>query len=157
MKCICCLSLCLPQGPVFLGPVHRAHLYTSEFFPSVSTCGRKRQNPLRPTFCPRTYFFTFAVHARIYFLLQRGWSRFLLSGFTVLRLPASVGSVTCVGLTSVHRLPRGCSSGWACCNRLTKPPPSSLTASAGGELCVECHRIWVARNSKQEQAALHRT
>ena len=66
-----------------LGSVHRTRLYTSEFFSSV--------DPLSPTFCPRTYFFTFVVHTRIYLILQRGWSSFLLSGFTVLPLPASVG------------------------------------------------------------------
>ena len=48
-----------------LGSVHRTRLYTSEFFSSVSTCGKKRQNPLSPTFCPRTYFFTFVVHTRL--------------------------------------------------------------------------------------------
>ena len=104
-----------------LGSVHRTRLYTSEFFSSVSTCGKKRQNPLSPTFCPRTYFFTFVVHTRIYLILQRGWSSFLLSGFTVLPLPASVGSILwpysletappawdslqCIGLSG------GCSSG----------------------------------------------
>ena len=60
-------------------------------------------------------------------------------------------SLQCIGSLGAAAL------GWACCNHLTKPPPSSLTASAGGELYVECHRIRVARNSKQEQAALHRT
>lgn len=60
-------------------------------------------------------------------------------------------SLQCIGSPGAAAL------GWACCNRLTKPRPSSLTASAGGELYVECHRIRVARNSKQEQAALHRT
>ena len=98
-----------------MGCVHRTRLYTSEFFSSVSTCGKKRQNPLSPMFSPRTYFFISVVHTRIYLILQRGWSSFLLSGFTVLPLSASVGSVLWpysletpppVGLTSVHRPPR---------------------------------------------------
>ena len=48
-----------------MGCVHRTCLYTSEFFSSVSTCGKKRQNPLSPTFCPRTYFLTSVVHTRL--------------------------------------------------------------------------------------------
>ena len=148
-----------------LGSVHRTRLYTSEFFSSVSTCGKKSQNPLSPTFCPRTYFFTFVVHTRIYLILQQGWSSFLLSGFTVVPLPASVGSI--LWPYSLETAPpvwdslqSGSASPVAAApvgNQLTKPPPSLVTPCTGGEIYVECHRIRVARNSKEKQATLHST